>query len=170
MLCLYFCPAQEYFYLPVIVVSLHACFNRKADDGILFPSMLLQGHGAQFIPFDLLNGVPALHVKANITSFHADDYSMWRYYFTPAGPKAHALWNLAKAAKGSTVARRLAWGPLFFCRGNWILFRLNILLDLFLLNFFSLLLFLIQFSLAFFVCSLLLVRVHPSRIIFCMLV
>lgn len=35
----------------------------------MFP-ILFRRQGAQFLPFDLLNGFPAFHVKTNIADFH----------------------------------------------------------------------------------------------------
>jgi hypothetical protein len=73
-----FCPAFENFHFPIVITAPDAKTFRTPHNRIQMFPVTFWRKGAQFLPFDLLDGFPAFLVKADISDFHVVDYSMWR--------------------------------------------------------------------------------------------
>jgi hypothetical protein len=68
-------PNAEIPPFPRYFLFFHTLFQGKACNGVQPMPVLFQGHGAQLLPFNLLDGLPAILVQADITYIHAADYS-----------------------------------------------------------------------------------------------
>ena len=61
-----FCPTKKDFHFIIIIAAHQSIFNCKSNQVVDLLPVFFNRHGAQFLPFDFLNGFPTITIRLNV--------------------------------------------------------------------------------------------------------